>query len=98
MNVVSLGFELLFHRLIVHKTASLGSLDSKESGADEAKISVKERTQRFNKMASEVDLPSNQKSEAAKSVGAFPSRAKVKFEFFWDSCLISTRFSGFFVV
>lgn len=72
----------VFHNDLFHQTASLGSLDKQDgANSEEAKISVKERTQRFNKMASEVDLLSSQAPVASKSgTPTFPSRSKVLFK------------------
>lgn len=52
-------------------SVSCSSIDGVGSIAstEEVKISVKERTQRFNKMASEVDLAHNKTNNGISTVG-----------------------------
>ena len=57
--------------------SDLLALVDHQQSSEEIKISVKERTQRFNKMASEVDLQRGNNSGAGESLGRREHKPKV---------------------
>lgn len=69
-------FLLLFISFLFLRVQSAGSLERPASHNEEVKISVKERTQRFNKMASQVDLLSTKGNGAASVVGGAGANAE----------------------